>query len=416
MEKLLSGVRSRATMTLILIGIFALAARVPSAGGQTWMQQADMPGPGRHHPVTFVLNGHGYAATGTTTGAANSDDFYRYDPVGDSWETLPDFPGPDRSYAYGGSYGGMGYLGFGRGLGYLADLWRYDPATAQWTQLTSCPGAGRMHPAFVITDEGKIFVGMGWGAAGNLRDWWEYSIAGDSWTRRADLIGPARHHPYYFNIGNTPYVGFGHGAAAYRDVYRFDPVSLGWTRLADFPDVARLAGTQFSYGGAGYILSGLGPSEAVLPTGEFWAYHVGDDSWFELPPHPGSARWAPGIFLIGDDAYVFAGESNLGLQRDMWKFDMTTSTGVVESPAVPGSFFELCPNPVSGGQVGLVRVPPGFEAAAAELIGADGRRVPGLMRNGPSLVLPPGLVPGQYVVVLTANGGGRVTGKLAVLP
>ena len=57
-------------------------------------------------------------------------------------------------------------------LGSAAATWptcgEYDPVSEQWTQLASLPASGRMHPAFVITDEGKLFVGMG-NAGGNFR-------------------------------------------------------------------------------------------------------------------------------------------------------------------------------------------------------------------------------------------------------
>lgn len=398
----------------LALGMIVLAACASSASAQVWTQRADLPGLGRHHPVNFVLNGLGYAATGTTTAASYTDDFYRYDPVGNTWETLPDFPGPDRSYAYGGTYNGKGYLGFGVGTAYLADLWEYDPVTEQWTPLATCPGAGRAHPAFVITDDGKIFAGMGERPAGNLRDWWEYDIASNGWTRRADLPGPARHHPFYFNIGNVPYVGFGHGGGVLKDFYRFDPIGLTWSRMADFPGEGRVAGTQFTYGGKGYILSGEGEDGAMLEAGEFWEYKATDDTWFQLPSHPGSGRWAPGNFVIGGIAYLMAGLSTVRQEHDLWMFDMAT-TSVNGPPLATDLSFTLYPNPVAGDQVRMLRLPEGFEQATVELSGPDGRRVQVLQSQASTLQLPQDLASGQYFVTFTAPGGATATRKITVI-
>jgi len=64
----------------------------------------------------------------------------------------------------------LGVLGLG--FGDLNDLWEYDPRTEQWTELSPCPCEGRRHPAFTITENGKLFVGMGDNnTSGNLNDW-----------------------------------------------------------------------------------------------------------------------------------------------------------------------------------------------------------------------------------------------------
>lgn len=392
----------------------ALAACAASASAQEWTQQADMPGPGRHHPVNFVLDGYGYAATGTTTSAGTSDDFYRYDPTSNSWEILPDFPGPDRSYAYGGAYNGKGYLGFGIAGIYLNDLWEYDPEDGAWTQLASLPGAGRTHPAFIITPNGKIYMGTGQGAGGNLRDWWEYDIASNQWTRRADLPGPTRHHPFYFNIGNVPYVCFGHGALIYNDVYRFDPVGLTWTQMDNLPAEGRVAGQQFSYGGKGYVLSGQGDDHDYLPTGEFWEYDSTDDSWLQLTPHPGSGRWAPGSFVIGDVVYVMAGTSTVRQEHDLWSFNMA-DPAAIPAQSLSQLSLMLYPNPVMGDQIRLLNVPTGFERAAIDLLGPDGRRVIRLDGSDDILQLPADLASGRYFVTFAAPSGAAATRQITII-
>lgn len=399
----------------LALGLIAIAACATSSSAQVWTQLADMPGLGRHHPVNFVLDGYAYSATGTTTGAGVTDDFYRYDPTTDTWDVLPDFPGADRSYAYGGTYNGKGYLGFGIGSAYLNDLWEYDPESELWTQLASLPGVGRTHPAFVITDDGKIFVGMGGAQSGNLRDWWEYSIAGNSWIRRADLPGPQRHHPFYFNVGNVPYAGFGHGAGIFKDFYRFDPIALTWTRMVDFPGEQRVAGTQLTHDGTGYVLSGQGVDHDYLDTGEFWRYDEIGDSWLQLTPHPGSGRWAPGSFVIGDIVYLTAGTSTVREEHDLWMFDLSGTTNVDGPELATGFSFTVSPNPVSGDQIRLVGLPNGLNRATVQLLGPDGRRVQVLENQSEMLQLPSGLASGRYFVNLSLPGGSNATQQITIL-
>jgi hypothetical protein len=68
---------------------------------QTWVSKTGMGNNTRHHPVTWTLNGFGYAATGTNPSNNPTSDFEQYNPTTDSWVSLPDFPGPARSFSIG---------------------------------------------------------------------------------------------------------------------------------------------------------------------------------------------------------------------------------------------------------------------------------------------------------------------------
>ncbi|MBT8195931.1 MAG: T9SS type A sorting domain-containing protein [Bacteroidia bacterium] len=275
--------------------------------GQSWVSVADIP-TGRHHPVTFALNGKGYSVTGTISSGYVTKTFYEYDPVLDTWTTLTDFPGDARGYSIGVVSNGFAYMGFGSSINqYLNDLWRYDAQNDQWTQMASCPCSGRTHPA-MIANNGKIYVGLG-NDGQNLNDWWEYTISSDSWIQMANLPGPVRHHPYQFATGGQVFAGLGHGNGIFDDWYRLDTTSNSWTAMANFPGEARVAGTQFDHGNYGYILSGDGDNHSFMPTGEMWQYDPLTDTWQQLTPHPGVSRWAPGSFVIGNDVYFFGGKN-----------------------------------------------------------------------------------------------------------
>lgn len=322
---------------------------------QNWEQKASAPGDGRHHPVTFALDGKGYMVTGSTDFVTGTTDFYQYDPVQDEWTTLQDFPGVGRGFSIGDTWNGKAYIGFGFGANndYLNDLWEYDPSTGNWTELTSCPCAERVHPSFVIED-GLLFVGMGNNDIdGNMNDWWEYNIATDSWRQLPDLPGQERHHPFMFSANGDVYTGFGHGNApgvnVYNDWYKWDIQNETWTQMNDLPAEGRVAGTQFSFGDRGFVLSGDGDDHYTMQTGEFWEYDYQTDTWTSLPPHPGVSRWAPGSFVINGTVYFMAGEvrsgnANAGLKTDLWSFNLD-NTSDIES--FEDNDLLVFPNPTS---------------------------------------------------------------------
>ena len=300
-------------MTRILYMLFFLPAFVSA---QSWSQASVFPYSGVHHPITFSYDKYGFVITGS-----NTDNVYRYDKSADSWIQLGDFPGGVRGYAYGVAVNNKAYMGLGSDLnGYPTDWWEYNIVNDSWIQKASLPAAGRNHPAMIAVGD-KIYMGCGSNNTGNLGDWWEYDITSNVWTQKTDLPGNDRHHPFYFNIGNYAYVGFGHGSVPgpgsnpsassyiYNDFYKYNPSNDTWTQMSNFPSEARVAGTQFSFDGKGYVLSGDGDDHGPLDEGEFWQYNPSNDSWTQLPSHPGDAIWAPGCFVIDCNIYFLLGEN-----------------------------------------------------------------------------------------------------------
>ena len=311
---------------------------IVTTSAQTWTEVSSLPNnaSSRNNPVTFSLNGYGYVATGyynQNRELRYLNDVLKYDPNSDEWTTLDTFPGPARGFSYGVTTGGKAYMGFGltsqfdsARMGYVSayldDLWSFDPETEEWKELASCPCEPRYHPAFIATED-KLFVGLGSSGIGNLRDWWEYDIATDTWSEKPKFPGVKRHHPYFFGIDSLVYAGFGHGAGIYKDFYAYNPKTEDWTRISDLPAEGRVAGTQFTYDGKGYALSGQGEDHLNLDKGEFWEYDATLDQWTDLPAHPGTGRWAPGSFLIGDTLYLTSGRTTTE-EKDVWMFPLKT--------------------------------------------------------------------------------------------
>jgi N-acetylneuraminic acid mutarotase len=316
---------------------------------QTWEQRDGFPN-GRHHPISFSLDGKGYAVTGTASNDLPTNSVFEYNPTTNTWASLADFPGTARSFGIGTVADGKAYLGFGATTtAYLNDFWRFDATDSSWTQLADCECSGRRHPAMINIGD-RIYVGLGDDFSGDRNDWWMYTISADKWIRIANLPGPGRHHPFMFNAGGELFAGLGHsGQIIYRDWYKLDTVTNQWTAMSLFPGQARVAGTQFTANGYGYVLSGDGANHSYMQTGEMWQYDPAFDAWLQLPPHPGQSRWAPGSFVINNEVYFFGGLNRLTNQfpTDLWKYSLGNATASINEANNVLPTASVFPNPAN---------------------------------------------------------------------
>ncbi len=372
---------------------------------QDWTAIEDLPS-GKHHPVTFALDGVGYAFTGWDAVSGPSRDAYRYDPAADEWSIMPQFSGAPRSFAIGYAYEGKGYLGFGATqTAYLGDIWEFDPTDESWSYLTACPCQPRRHPAFLI-DEDKIYVGLGDGQFGNMNDWWVYDMIEDEWTQLPNLPALERHHPFQFVVKGELYVGLGHGGPnIFDDWYHFDQSSNTWETMNDFPAEARVAGTQFDHGYYGYVLSGDGSDHSFMQEGEFWQYDPAEDSWEQFPSHPGVSLWAPGSFVIGDTVYFLGGENRVTgvIQSSAWKYQLPTPPEPVGTQfASTNNKIRVFPSPTSD----FLNIDSSIEIESVEMYNLSGQMVEKSTRSASSILVL-SLSSGVYLAKINLVNGNQ---------
>lgn len=128
------------------------------------MQKADFPGAERYGPYCFALGEHGYVGMGNLGSADGpyANDAYRYDPVIDSWISIPSLLDLARhgtaSFAMNGKANVFG--GKESSLLLSPDLWCFDPTGQTWTLLAPFPGSPRSSPlAFVYSSDALIGCG-----------------------------------------------------------------------------------------------------------------------------------------------------------------------------------------------------------------------------------------------------------------
>ncbi len=100
----------------------------------SWTQKKDFPGTGRMQSYVFVINGKAIIGGGHRFNSSSSnaeDDYYRYDPSNDTWDTLTaNFTDSNRTLAAAFTLNNKGYLYGGRASSgnNFNDLQEYSPA------------------------------------------------------------------------------------------------------------------------------------------------------------------------------------------------------------------------------------------------------------------------------------------------
>ncbi|MBL7949991.1 MAG: T9SS type A sorting domain-containing protein [Bacteroidia bacterium] len=124
--------------------------------GDLWTQRANFP-QFRRVPFSIGLNGYGYAGLGQLQGTqGNAYDMYRYDPVIDGWTPLSGFPNSSSStYDSRHSYFLLNDTAY---VVLQNEFWRYIPAIDQWDSLGITPFSGGVDGSFTINNKAYVIL------------------------------------------------------------------------------------------------------------------------------------------------------------------------------------------------------------------------------------------------------------------
>jgi len=189
----------------------------------TWSYIPNFPGTGRRGAVAFVSNGQGYVGTGQTT-TGNTATFYKYSPASNSWSLAPVFPGTARTSSVAFSIGNDGYVGTGNTtIGSTNDFWQFSGTTNMWSQKANVGPTNRQEAAgFAINDKGYIGTGDDFSSGNNFKDIWEYDSNSNTWTEIGNFQGTARRYLVAISHGNFAYAGLGTNGTNFKDFWLFD--------------------------------------------------------------------------------------------------------------------------------------------------------------------------------------------------
>ena len=160
-----------------------------------WTQKAYLPGVARHSGVGFSIGTKGYVATGYNpkTTPQYFQDTWEYNPATNGWlqkASLPDIQGPGTGARYDAvafTIGSYGYVGTGYNGSWLKDFWKLDPVANTWTPITNIPGNKRSGSvAFTTFNDTSAYIVTGTNNGTELHDFWRYNPT-TGWSQLRDI-------------------------------------------------------------------------------------------------------------------------------------------------------------------------------------------------------------------------------------
>jgi hypothetical protein len=401
-----------------------------------WLQKPDVPAGLTLKPVKDggALCYGRYASSQFSVFALkgnNTNEFFRYHVNGDTWHRLESIPyTPDRRKRVkkGGDlcYDRYDTLVFAFKGGNTQEFWRYDVIHDSWSQKRDVPYGTAAKLKRVNGGAGLALYHNGgtgddyvYALKGNKTfEFWRYYVQADTWEPMADVphgtnLRGMGDGSCLVNAGGTIYALRG----SYNDLYAYDIGNDTWATRSPMPFVGRVGrkkkaklGTDVCYsGGVIYALKGS--------TCEFWGYYTDADMWTELDSMP---RLPSGKPVKGGGALAFGGGLVWALKGnktvEFWSYDPgsdflarrpmpegVSAYGVERG--VPGVLL-VTPNPVAAGFADVHYSQPGPEAAVLRVFDMTGRCVHSSFGicHSPFRLDVRSMPAGVYVVQLTAGG------------
>jgi hypothetical protein len=309
---------------------------IPYSQSGNWVTMSQLNGPARSEAVSFVIDNLAYIGTGWDGLNTRFTDFWKYDPVQNTWSQVTSMPDSTaRSSAVGFAAAGKGYVGTGyNGFNYLSDFYEYDPATGNWTRKADYAGSARYEAvAFGLGDQG--YVGTGFDGSNALKDFYQYNPAADTWTD-IGFSGNKRYGAVTFTYHNKAYLVTGVNSGVMQvDFWVFDPASdtAKWAQLRNISNTSTDSyddayTTIVRWNGSAFVGTSGGKPYAYISTGEnissnltTWQYWFPDgsssgDTWAEKSPFEGPPTTGAVGFTLpsttGGGGYIATGRSNTG--------------------------------------------------------------------------------------------------------
>ena len=235
--------------------------------------------------MAFTIAGKGYVGTGYD-GVNKLSDFWAYDPLSDTWESVKSFEGTARYGAVAFSINGIGYVGTGYDGSNQKDFWAYDPIANDWIQKTSFQSKVKDAVGFVLNNKGYICTGY---HNEYNSDFYMYDPEGDTWTAKrktADVSDESfddkynsilRQRAVAFVVGTNAYITTGDVNNSPRsDVWEYNAATDLWTAKSNFEGVPRRDAVAFTTeDGRGFVTTGL---SSTTYFDDIWEFKPMDES------------------------------------------------------------------------------------------------------------------------------------------
>ncbi|MBK9254474.1 MAG: T9SS type A sorting domain-containing protein [Saprospiraceae bacterium] len=201
---------------------------------------------------TFTLNGKGYVVCGSGKNEVHNQ-LWEYDPGEDSWSRKANFPGQERDLLFAESVGNFGYAGLGDGFfaaPFFDDIYKYDPIVDSWDSIPPIPltPSGGKVQGGVFTSasyDGKIIL-MNLGFINTLEfseynSIFVYNTNDESWTYYHDVNKAGlRGEPFFAQFKHKLFIGAGWNETYYTDLWEVDLASFITSVEDSYPEISSL--------------------------------------------------------------------------------------------------------------------------------------------------------------------------------
>jgi hypothetical protein len=304
---------------------------LPESGN--WVKVSELPFNGRSEAVSFTIGNFAYLGSGLDCSNTCLGDFWKYDPVKNSWEQVASLPkGAERSSAVAFSVGRIAICGTGfNGSNYLNDFYQFDPIRNIWSKINSTfPGKARSEAvAFGIGSSG--WVGTGYDGNSALADFYQYNVSDKAWIS-IPFNGEARYSSVVFVHDNNAYLATGtNGNTLVSEFLVFDPAktSSNWSPLhaitnasADafddsYTTIMRQNSAAFLIGDRAYIITGDDRGFLYSYT---WTYDFSTDLWIEKTPFEGPLVTGAVGLSVNNRGFIVTGKKQQSGPDFFWEF------------------------------------------------------------------------------------------------
>jgi N-acetylneuraminic acid mutarotase len=328
------------TAVLLLVAVQTLSQSL-------WTRKSDFPSQanGRKCGVSFSLFDKGYVGTGVGPGGTYLKDFWRYDPITDSWAQVQDLPGEARAFATAFVINDKAYVGtgqiFGENQSNTNDFYAYAPNNNSWSQILPAGPIGRYASVgFALNGKGYVTAGYS-GLWTGLNTTWEFDPIASIWRQRADYpVQPGVKNASSFVLNNRAYVAGGTKEFSWPDrvamtsTYEFIQSTNQWVQRASMPlNNGRSMAASLTFNNTAYLVGGASPKEG----GSFFNYYKNalkyvqaSDSWsFVSEAYPVGEIGGASGFTVCQKGYVTLGENSSGtLSKFTYEFNPPTDLSI----------------------------------------------------------------------------------------
>ena len=296
---------------LLSLGLLVLTSQPLAESLGAWQKLAPMPRP-RQEVGVAILEGKIYVVAGFDESAQSVNTVERYDPLTDTWESLPPLPAPE-PLNHVGTAASDGHLfvigGLRQDFSAVSSVFSFDPATGQWSEKANLPQARGALGVAVI--DGLIYAAGGLPRTRNTQ-FTVYDAVADLWTVLPDMP-TGRDHLAALELQGSFYAFSGRDSNVLKSANEvYDPASGMWAARAPVPTprggiaAAVLQGRAYVFGGEGNPAPG---SNGVFR--EVEEYDPVTDSWRSMTTMP-EGRHGIGAVSTQDRIFIPGGANAEG--------------------------------------------------------------------------------------------------------